>query len=97
MIKSQLIEELAKRAGISLRDAERAVNAAIESMAASLADNRWVELRGLGSFKVKDYGGYSGRHPRTNKVTEIRAKKLSFFKLGKELKERLNGQRVDGE
>src|SRR5512135_1327397 len=97
MNKGQLIEKLAKVAGISLGDAELAVNTAIESMAKSFADNGRVELRGLGSIKVKDYGGYSGRNPRTGKVVEVQAKKLPFFKIGKELKERLNGKSHDGE
>jgi len=49
-----------------------------------------VEIRGFGSFKVKQYGGYTGRNPKTGKRIEVKPKKLPFFKCGKELKERVD-------
>jgi integration host factor subunit beta len=56
-------------------------------MANALAEGDKVEIRGLGSFKVKAYDGYKGRNPRTGKVVKVKPKKLPFFKCGKELKE----------
>lgn len=75
MKKSHLIEKLARTAGISLRDAQRAVNTAVESMADPLADHGRVAWRGLGCFKVNVHGGYSGRNPRIENVVEVPAKK----------------------
>jgi len=54
-----------------------------------IAEDR-VEIRGLGSFKVKSYDGYKGRNPKTGKQIKVKAKKLLFFKCGKELKERVD-------
>ena len=53
-----------------------------------------LEIRGFGSFKVKDYEGYKGRNPKTGALIEVSSKKLPFFKVGKELKERVNGAEV---
>jgi len=49
-----------------------------------------IEIRGLGSFKVKSYDGYRGRNPKTGELTKVKPKKLPFFKCGKELKERVD-------
>jgi integration host factor subunit beta len=49
-----------------------------------------VEIRGFGSFKVKRYEGYQGRNPKTGQIIEVSDKKLPFFKVGKELKERVD-------
>jgi integration host factor subunit beta len=49
-----------------------------------------VEIRGFGSFKIKDYEGYTGRNPKTGTVVQVKPKKLPFFRPGKELKEYIN-------
>jgi len=49
-----------------------------------------TEIRGFGSFKVKDYSSYQGRNPKTGEVIQVREKKLPYFKVGKELKERVD-------
>jgi len=54
----------------------------------ALTRNERVEIRGFGSFKVKQYDGYKGRNPKTGEVIDVSPKKLPFFKVGKELKER---------
>jgi len=51
-----------------------------------------IEIRGFGSFSVREYGGYVGRNPKTGAKTEEGAKRLPFFKVGKELKEGVNGR-----
>lgn len=90
MTKSQLIEALARAEGITLKAAELAVNVTFESMENALIAEDRVEIRGFGSFKVKAYDGYKGRNPKTGELIEVRPKRLPFFKVGKELKERVD-------
>jgi integration host factor subunit beta len=94
MTKSELIEALAKAEGITLKSAETAVNVTFQSMEQALVRSDRLEIRGFGSFKVKDYEGYKGRNPKTGALIEVASKKLPFFKVGKELKERVNGGEV---
>lgn len=91
MTKSELIEALAKAEGITLKSAEIAINVTFQSMEQALVNSDRLEIRGFGSFKVKDYEGYKGRNPKTGDLIEVASKKLPFFKVGKELKERVNG------
>jgi len=88
MNKSQLIEALAKEENLALKKAEEVVNTVFGDMEKALIRGERVEIRGLGSFKVKNYEGYKGRNPKTGEVIEVSPKKLPFFKVGKELKER---------
>lgn len=90
MTKSQLIEALARAEGITLKAAELAVNVTFDSMEMALTDEDRVEIRGFGSFKVKSYDGYKGRNPKTGELIKVSPKKLPFFKVGKELKERVD-------
>ena len=88
MNKSQLIEALAKEENLPLRKAEEVVNTVFGDMETALINGERVEIRGLGSFKVKQYDGYKGRNPKTGEVINVGPKKLPFFKVGKELKKR---------
>jgi len=97
MTKSQLIEALAKAEGITLKAAETAVNVTFQSMENALIRSDRLEIRGFGSFKVKYYEGYKGRNPKTGELIEVQFKKLPFFKVGKELRERVNGGRPEVE
>ncbi len=90
MTKSELIEELARRAKITKSRAELVVNCVFESMSESLAKGNGIEVRGFGSFTVRQYKPYTGRNPRTADPVEVGPKKLPFFKVGKELKELVN-------
>ena len=90
MNKSQLIEALAKKEDLALRKAEEVVNTVFEEMAEALIQGDRVEIRGFGSFKPKQYGGYKGRNPKTGEVIDVTPKTLPFFKVGKELKERVD-------
>ncbi len=90
MNKSQLIEALAKEENLALRKAEEIVNAVFGDMEKALINGERVEIRGLGSFKVKSYDGYEGRNPKTGEIIKVKPKKLPFFKVGKELKERVD-------
>lgn len=90
MTKSELIQALAEKEGISLRAAEIAVDTTFKSMADVLVGSGRIEIRNFGTFKVKVYDGYPGHNPKTGEKIQVQAKKLPFFKLGKGLKERLN-------
>lgn len=89
MNKSELIEQLAVRADISNKRAEEIVNLIFNSMTEAMVEGKRIEIRGLGSFVVKDYGSYTGRNPKTGELITVSPKKLPFFKVGKELKERV--------
>ena len=90
MNKSQLIEALANKENLPLRKAEAVVNTALNDVENALVKGERVEIRGFGSFKVKHYDGYQGRNPKTGKIINVATKKLPFFKVGKELKERVD-------
>ena len=90
MNKSELVKALADQANISLDEATLVVNTFVDSMKDSLLEGGRVEIRGFGSFKVKEYGSYAGRNPRTGEKVAVEPKRLPFFCAGKELKEYLN-------
>jgi integration host factor subunit beta len=91
MNKADLIEELAVIEGLKETEAYTIVNLIFDGFTDTLRKGDRIEIRGLGSFSVREYGAYTGRNPKTGDKTEVRAKKLPFFKVGKELKERVNG------
>ncbi len=90
MNKSQMIEALAKEESLPLKKAEEVVNTVFGEIEAAFIRGERVEIRGLGSFKVKRYDGYQGRNPKTGEMIKVARKKLPFFKVGKELKERVD-------
>jgi integration host factor subunit beta len=91
MIKSELIAKLAaENPHLTHRDIERVVGVIFESMIESLEAGGRVELRGFGALSVRERPARTGRNPRTGEAVEVRAKRVPFFKAGKELRERLN-------
>ena len=90
MNKSDLIEALSKSEDLTRTKAEEVVDLVFSEMTNALAAGDRVEIRGLGSFKVKSYDGYKGRNPKTGKQIKVKPKNLPFFKCGKELKERVD-------
>ena len=90
MNKSELIKSLSEQTNISIDEATLVVNTFVDNMKNALLEGDHVEIRGFGSFKVKDYGAYAGRNPRTGQKVEVDSKRLPFFRAGKELKEFLN-------
>ena len=90
MNKSELIETLAQEINMPLREASSVINTILESMIDALAAGDHIEIRGFGSFMIKEYGSYFGRNPKTGEKIKVPPKKLPFFKVGKELKERVN-------
>ena len=90
MTKSDLINALNREFDITKAEANTIVNLFFDEMSNSLSKGDRVEVRGLCSFYVKKYKGYTGRNPKTGESTEVKSKKLPFFKCGKELKERVD-------
>jgi integration host factor subunit beta len=90
MNKSELIEALAESDDLPLKKAEEIVNTVFEDMEQALIHGQRIEIRGFGSFKIKHYAGYQGRNPKTGEVIQVAEKRLPFFKVGKELKERID-------
>ena len=90
MNKSQLIEALAQDANITLREASPIVNTILDTMVEALAAGDSIEIRGFGSFVIKEYDSYVGRNPKTGDSIKVPSKKLPFFKVGKDLKEKVN-------
>ena len=87
MNKAELIAEVAKKAGLSKKDSEKAVNAALETITASLEAGEKVQLVGFGVFDVKHRGVRIGRNPKTMEEIEIPATRVPVFKAGKALKD----------
>lgn len=90
MNKSELIKALADENALSNEESAIIVETFFDCMKDALSQGSRVEIRGLGSFKIKEYEGYSGRNPKTGKMVEVAPKRLPFFRAGKELKEFLN-------
>ncbi len=90
MNKSELVESLANKKNLTYKKAEEIVNLIFDSMTQALVEGGRIEIRGFGSFVVKDYKSYMGRNPKTGEVIQVMPKKLPFFKVGKELRERVN-------
>ena len=90
MNKADLIEELKNQNGFSRRQADQVVELFFKELTNSLAEGDRVEIRGFGSFFVKNYRAYTGRNPKTGNLVNVMPKKLPFFKCGKELRVRVD-------
>ena len=90
MTKSELIEAVAQRTKMTKSSAEMVVNAVFETMAEALVEGKGIEIRGFGSFTVRNYRAYSGRNPRTGTNVDVTPKRLPFFRVGKEMKVAVN-------
>lgn len=93
MNKSGLIESLSKKEGLTEKRAIDVVNLIFKGFTEELKKGGRIEIRGLGSFVVRDYQSYTGRNPKTGRNIQVSPKKLPFFKVGKELKERVDGRK----
>ncbi len=90
MTKAEIIELLSEKHKIAKAKAELVVNTVFDSIVTSLVNDGRTEIRGFGTFVNRDYGARKGRNPKTGEVINVSAKKLPFFKAGKELKGDLN-------
>ena len=94
MNKSELIEQIAERGRMTKKKAEDVVNLIFDSLVDAMKAGDRIEIRGFGSFVVKNYEAYTGRNPRTGQSIQVKPKRLPFFKVGKELKERVDGEQA---
>ena len=90
MNKSELIEALAQKIDLPVRDTAAVTRTIINTMSDALSEGNSIEIRGFGSFKVKNYGSYMGRNPKSGERIKVAPKKLPFFKVGKDLREQVN-------
>ena len=90
MTKAELVEDVARAAELTKKDAERLVEIVFESIIETLNKGEKIELRGFGSFRVRERGARRGRNPKTGDPVDIPAKRVPYFKPGKELKELIN-------
>ena len=90
MTKADLIDEVARSSELSKKDAEVIVQAVLDSIIDSLKGGKKVELRGFGSFRLRERASREGRNPKTGEKVFVPAKKVPYFKPGKELKELIN-------
>jgi len=91
MNKSDLVEALANNKNLTYKRAEEIVNLVFDSMSDAMIVSERIEIRGFGSFVVKEYKGYQGRNPKSGEVIQVKPKKLPFFKVGKDLREKVDG------
>jgi integration host factor subunit beta len=90
MNKKDLSKKLSERSNIPSNAAKVIVDTIFDSMRESLENGERIEIRGFGSFKVRKYGAYKWRNPKTGKIVDVPPKRLPYFKVGKEMKEKVN-------
>ena len=94
MNKSDLVEALASEVKIPSHEASSVLTKILDAMTDALCRGESIEIRGFGSFVVKHYDGYECRHPKSGETIQVKAKKLPLFKVGKELREKVNENRL---
>ncbi len=98
MTKRELIEKLAQKVeGLSLKDAELVVDTIFQAMTEALARGERIEIRGFGSFEVRQRRARQGRNPKTGEQVFVPEKRVPFFKVGKELRHRVNKPKEESE
>ena len=89
MTKSDLILKLTEKTGVTKKLTETMVSLVFDAMMKSLTQGERIEIRGFGAFTIREYKSYHGRNPKTGEKVFVPSKRLPFFKVGKELKERV--------
>ena len=90
MTKAELTTALSEELNLPIRTTSALIDTILESMTNALTNGENIEIRGFGSITIKHYESYTGRNPKTGKEIEVKAKKLPFFKVGKDLREAVN-------
>ncbi|MDB4979580.1 MAG: histone family protein DNA-binding protein [Myxococcales bacterium] len=96
MTKADLIDIVAERTKMPRGRAELLVGQMFDCMVDALQKGDGIEIRGFGSFSIRAYREYQGRNPRTGEAVHVKPKRLAFFKVGKELRDRVNAARPAG-
>ena len=94
MNKSELIEALSGELNLNIPTTSSIVDTILEAITEELVKDGNVEIRGFGSFTVRHYQPYEGRNPKTGEVTQVKPKKLPFFKVGKELRSAVDAGQI---
>src|SRR5512140_3684673 len=97
MTKAELVDEVARVVQLTKKQAETIVNIVFDSIVDSLRSGQKIELRGFGSFRLRNRKSRTGRNPKTGEKVEVPSKKIPYFKPGKELKELINKTMGEGE
>ena len=92
MNKSDLIDELAKKKNLTDKQATQIIDLVFDGFTNEIKNGGRIEIRGFGSFVMSEYNAYKGRNPKTGNAVQVKPKRLPFFKVGKELKERVDGK-----
>lgn len=90
LTKADLVEGVSASAQLSKKESEAIVNVFLRSLVDALRSGDGIELRGFGSFRFRQRGARSGRNPRTGESVYVPAKRVVYFKMGKELKKLIN-------
>lgn len=90
MNRSQLVDAVAKQHNLPRKAADVAIGAIFDTVFDAVCAGSRVEIRGFGSFTTREYGSYTGRNPRTGDAVAVPPKRLPFFKVGKDLRERVD-------
>ena len=90
MTKSDLITLLASKEDLTEVNAARIVNLIFDGFKDALVKGSRIEIRGFGSFVIREYKSYAGRNPKTGEIVEVKPKRLPYFKVGKEIKGLIN-------
>lgn len=90
MNRGQLVEALAQKSGISPEQARNVIDTTFDMMKETLKEGGRIEIRGFGSFIIKDYKPYRGRNPHSGESVLVKPKRLPFFKCGKDLFDLVN-------
>ena len=90
MNKSELIDAIADELDMSKNEATSILNTILDTMTETLVSGESIELRGFGSFVIRQYESYEGRNPKIGKKIQVKPKKLPYFKVGRDLRVRVN-------
>jgi integration host factor subunit beta len=96
MTKAELVDQVARTTQLTKKHAEVMVNTVFDSIVDSLKEGEKIELRGFGSFRIRQRGSRTGRNPKNGARVEVPSKSIPYFKPGKELRELLNGEGEPG-
>jgi integration host factor subunit beta len=96
MTKAELVDQVARTTQLTKKHAEIMVNTVFDSIVDSLKEGEKIELRGFGSFRIRQRGSRMGRNPKTGAKVEVPSKSIPYFKPGKELRELLNAEKTVG-
>jgi integration host factor subunit beta len=97
MNKGDLIKKLSERENIRYNVAKVIMDTIFDSMRETLEKGEGIEIRGFGSFVMRQYGGYKGRNPKTGEIVDVPPKRLPHFRVGRELKEKVNRIKEEAE